>query len=54
MGFPPTDPLFVSVTKAYHAVHDLSVRLHYLGCQSGVGEPEKPRWIAARMDPPSR
>jgi hypothetical protein len=42
MGFPPTDPLFLSVTKAYHAVHDLSVRMHYLSVASGVGRPERP------------
>ena len=47
MGFPPTDPLFVSVTEAYHAVHGLNVRLHYLGCASGVGRPAKPRGTEA-------
>jgi hypothetical protein len=43
MSFPRADPLFVSVTAAYHAVHELNVRLRYLACESGVGEPAKPR-----------
>jgi hypothetical protein len=47
-AFPPNDPLVVSVTAAYNATHELNVRLHYLGCSSGVGVPEKPRRIAAR------
>jgi hypothetical protein len=38
LRFPPDDPLMVSATQAYHALHELHVRLHYLGCRHGVGE----------------
>ena len=27
-GFPPGDPLYVSVVKAFEAVHELHVRTH--------------------------
>jgi hypothetical protein len=40
-GFPPHDPLYVDVVKAQHAMQDLLMERHYLGCQSGVGK--KPR-----------
>jgi hypothetical protein len=40
-GFPPDDPLFVRVRKAYNATHALCVELHYLSCSSGVGKPPK-------------
>jgi hypothetical protein len=42
-GFPPTDPLVLSVTKAWNEAHELSVRLHYLSCSSGVGRPGRPK-----------
>lgn len=38
LRFPPDDPLMASTTHAYHALHELHVRLHYLGCRHGVGE----------------
>ena len=41
-GFPPDDPLFRLVAKAYDAVQHLSVHVHYLSCQSGVGKPGSP------------
>jgi hypothetical protein len=31
------DPLFAVVSKAYDAIHELSVKLHYRTCKSGVG-----------------
>ena len=42
-GFHPQDPLVVSVAKAWKHTHELSVRLHYLSCSSGVGRPETRR-----------
>lgn len=41
LRFPPDDALLVSATHAYHALHELHVRLHYLACQHGVGEPSR-------------
>lgn len=38
LRLPPDDTLVVAVTRAYHALHELHVRLHYLGCRHGVGE----------------
>jgi hypothetical protein len=39
-GFLPDDPLFRLVSKAYDAVHALSVHMHYRSCKSGVGRAE--------------
>ncbi len=36
VGFPPNDPLFQCVKKAWDAVYSLSVDLHYLSCAGGV------------------
>jgi hypothetical protein len=36
--FPPDDPLLLDVVKAYDAMHALTVRLHYLACEGGVGD----------------
>jgi hypothetical protein len=36
-GFTPTMPLYQLVNDAYDKTHALSVELHYLGCESGVG-----------------
>jgi hypothetical protein len=36
-GFPPTDPMYVSVTRCYHAMEELHVCAHYASCKSGVG-----------------
>ena len=36
-GFPPTDPLYISVSKCYDAVQELHVRAHYASCRGGVG-----------------
>lgn len=41
-GFPPGDPLFQLVDNAHDAVFKLSVRVHYLSCGSGVGQPPRP------------
>ena len=35
-AFPPHDRVYVSTCKAYHAVHELSVHLHYASCSSGT------------------
>ena len=35
--FPNNDRLFLTVVKAYDAIHQLNVHLHYLSCSSGVG-----------------
>jgi hypothetical protein len=37
-GFPPIDPLYVSVSKCYDAAQELHVRSHYASCKSGVGK----------------
>ena len=39
--FPPQDELLRSTQKAYNAVHELNVRIHYLSCSGGVGTPGK-------------
>jgi hypothetical protein len=38
VGSLPNDPLHQKVVKARDAMHDLSIKLHYLGCDGGVGE----------------
>jgi hypothetical protein len=35
--FPNDDRLFLTVLKAYDAIHELNVHVHYLSCESGVG-----------------
>ncbi len=40
-GFPPNDPLYQLVAKAYDATHRLSVDLHYRSCRSGVNRQSK-------------
>ncbi len=40
-GFPPRDPLYVLVCDAYDAMHRLSVEIHYLSCEGGVGRIRK-------------
>ena len=37
-GFPPTDPLYTSVSKCYDVTQELHVRAHYASCASGVGK----------------
>jgi hypothetical protein len=34
--FPNDDPLLQSTLKAYDALHELHVNLHYLSCSCGV------------------
>ena len=41
VGSTPNDRLFVLVCDAYDALHALSVELHYLSCESGVGRPTR-------------
>ena len=38
VGVLPSDPLLQKVVNARNAVHDLSIKLHYLSCDGGVGE----------------
>ncbi len=40
-GFPHTDELLRAADKAYSTARDLSIKLHYLSCKSGVGQPPK-------------
>jgi hypothetical protein len=35
--FPNDDRLLLTVLKAYDAIHELNVHVHYLSCESGVG-----------------
>jgi hypothetical protein len=35
--FPVDDRVYLSVLKAYDAIHELNVHFHYLSCESGVG-----------------
>ena len=37
VGFKRSDRLIDLATRAYDAVHALSVETHYLSCKSGVG-----------------
>lgn len=37
-GFLPNDKLRQLVEKAYDATHQLSMSLHYLSCEGGVGD----------------
>ena len=39
VGFGRGDRLYDLATKAYDAVHLLSVETHYLSCKSGIGRP---------------
>jgi hypothetical protein len=41
VGFPSNDPLFKLVVNAEDAMHRLTVAMHYEGCKSGVGRPDK-------------
>ena len=36
-GFPADDPLRQRVEQAHDAVHRLTIELHYLSCNGGVG-----------------
>jgi hypothetical protein len=40
-GFPPDDNLLRLTANAYDALHALTVSLHYLSCEDGLGR--KPR-----------
>jgi hypothetical protein len=37
LGFTHSDPLYAAVCRAYDAMHELNVEIHYLSCESGVG-----------------
>lgn len=41
-GFPPQDPLYQLVGRAYEAMHHLYIELHYRSCDGGVGRPRPP------------
>jgi hypothetical protein len=43
IGFPPGDPLFLLVSRAYDSLQQLSVEVHYMSCGSGVGKPSSER-----------
>ena len=38
-GFPPTDLLYQSTLRAFNAMQELSVRLHYVSSQRTRGRP---------------
>jgi hypothetical protein len=40
-GFPPNDKLLKLTVAAYNAIHSLTVELHYMSCESGVGRETK-------------
>ena len=40
-GFPPDDPLLQATCKAEEAMHALSVGVHYLSCEGGVGREQR-------------
>jgi hypothetical protein len=48
-GFPLTDELFEKTSRAYDAAHALTMALHYLSCQSGVGRPQRTSTQAKRV-----
>ena len=33
-GFPIDDEIYVATTKAYNAMHELSVKMHYVACDA--------------------
>jgi hypothetical protein len=37
-GFPLTDEMLEKTHRAYDAAHALTMALHYLSCQSGIGK----------------
>lgn len=37
-GYQPGNELFDAAQKAWESIHSLSIRAHYLACQSGIGE----------------
>jgi hypothetical protein len=39
--FPEADRLLRMVREAHEAIYSLSVELHYLSCDSGVGRPRR-------------
>ena len=41
-GFSPTDKLVRLTVTAYDALHALSIELHYLSCEAGVGRQSPP------------
>jgi hypothetical protein len=46
-GFPPQDPLYQLMARAYQAMHHLYIELHYRSGDGGVGRP-------GRRDPARR
>jgi hypothetical protein len=40
-GFPPNDKLLKLTEAAYNAIHSLTVELHYMSCEGGVGRETK-------------
>jgi hypothetical protein len=41
--FPSDDRQFQTVLRAYDAIHELNVHVHYLSCESGVGRVLPPK-----------
>jgi hypothetical protein len=49
LGFPPDDPLYLSICQAHNALQEVHVRAHYCACTTGVGKPAP----ADPLSPPS-
>ncbi len=49
--FPSDDGLFPTVLRAYDAIHELNVHIHYLSCESGVGQLLPPNECKERERP---
>ena len=43
VGFTTADPFYATVMRAEDAIRDLWIKLHYMSCAGGVGEPRDER-----------
>jgi hypothetical protein len=50
LGFDERGTIYQSIDKAYCAMHDLHMKLHYESCGKGVGRAEEGR---AESNPPA-
>jgi hypothetical protein len=50
-GFPPDDSLLVAVCRVEDAMHALSVEVHYLSCDGGVGRKREEQPGGSREPP---
>jgi hypothetical protein len=55
LGFDAKGPIYQVIDKAYSALHDLHVTLHYESCDGGVGTPgNEPKRLTAFDDQAQR